>query len=49
MDAVKEKTGFPSTDKPWLKYLYGRCRGSCKRYPAGKTVWDVIEAKLRKH
>lgn len=39
-------TGFPSIDKPWLKYYKPGAEKRATNIPAGKTVWDVIEEKL---
>lgn len=42
----KELTGYPSIDKPWLKYYKPGAEEAATNIPAGKTVWDVIEEKL---
>ena len=39
-------TGYPSIDKPWLKYYKPGAEEAATSIPEGKTVWDVIEAKL---
>lgn len=42
----KPRIGYPSVDKPWLKYYKPGAEKSATNIPAGKTVWDVIEEKL---
>lgn len=43
------KTGYPSIDKPWLKY-YEKCAEiRANAIPKDKTAWDVIEEKLLQH
>ena len=42
----KELTGYPSVDKPWLKYYKPGAEEAATNIPVGKTVWDVIEEKL---
>ena len=42
----KPMTGYPSIDKPWLKYYKPGAEEKATNIPAGKTVWDVIEEKL---
>ena len=42
----KKLTGYPSIDKPWLKYYEPGAEEAATNIPAGKTVWDVIEQKL---
>ena len=42
----KPLTGYPSIDKPWLKYYKPGAEERATNIPAGKTVWDVIEQKL---
>lgn len=39
-------TGYPSIDKPWLKYYKDGAEEAATNIPEGKTVWDVIEEKL---
>ncbi len=39
-------TGYPSKDKPWLKYYTPDAEETATNIPEGKTVWDVIEEKL---
>ena len=49
METIKEKTGYPSIDKPWLKYYKDGAEEAANNIPTGKTVWDVIEEKLYEH
>ena len=42
----KGLTGYPSVDKPWLKYYEEGAEEKANNIPADKTVWDVIEEKL---
>ena len=42
-------TGFPSLDKPWLKYYKPGAEERANNIPRDKTVWDVIEEKLIEH
>ena len=42
----EKKTGYPSIDKPWLKYYKPGAEEAANNIPEGKTVWDVIEEKL---
>ena len=42
-------TGFPSIDKPWLKYYHANAEKEANNIPKGKTVWDIIEESLYKH
>ena len=42
----KQPTGYPSIDKPWLKYYNLGADERANDIPKGKTVWDVIEEKL---
>ena len=42
----KKMTGYPSIDKPWLKYYKPGAEEAANNIPEGKTVWDVIEEKL---
>ncbi len=42
-------TGYPSVDKPWLKYYKKGAEEAANNIPVGKTVWDVIEEKLYEH
>lgn len=39
-------TGYPSIDKPWLKYYKPGAEEAALNIPKGRTVWDVIEEKL---
>ena len=42
----KKTTGYPSIDKPWLKYYKPGAEEAATNIPKGKTVWDMIEEKL---
>ena len=42
-------TGYPSIDKPWLKYYKPGAEEAANNIPEGKTVWDVIEEKLNQY
>ena len=39
-------SGYPSIDKPWLKYYEDDAEYRANNIPLDKTVWDVIEAEL---
>lgn len=41
--------GYPSVDKPWLKYYKDGAEDEANRLPANKTVWDVIEESLHEY
>ena len=43
---TKGLTGYPSTDKVWLKYYDDNAEEKANNIPTDKTVWDVIEEKL---
>ena len=45
----KTLTGYPSIDKPWLKYYKKGADVAANNIPENKTVWDVIEEKLWVH
>ena len=45
----KKMTGYPSVDKPWLKYYKEGAEERANNIPVNKTVWDVIEEKLIEH
>ena len=45
----KKMTGYPSIDKPWLKYYKEGAEERANNIPKGKTVWDVIEEMLYEH
>lgn len=45
----KKLTGYPSIDKPWLKYYKEGAEERANNIPKNKTVWDVIEEKLYEH
>ena len=42
----KKLMGYPSNDKPWLKYYKDGAEEEANNIPMDKTVWDVIEKKL---
>ena len=42
-------TGYPSVDMPWLKYYGPDAFNNANSFPKDKTVWDVIEAKLKEY
>lgn len=44
--AEQKLTGYPSIDKPWLKYYKEGAEERANDIPKDKTVWDVIEEKL---
>ncbi len=44
-----ELTGFPSIDKPWLKYYIENAEEEANSIPENKTVWDVMEESLKKY
>lgn len=46
MAEEKKLTGYPSIDKPWLKYYRDNAEEIVNNIPKNKTVWDVIEEKL---
>jgi len=46
MPTEKELTGYPSIDKPWLKYYQEGAEERANNIPLNKTVWEVIEEKL---
>lgn len=39
-------TGYPSIDKPWLRFYSEGAEQRANNIPVDKTVWDVIEEKL---
>lgn len=47
--AVQVLTGYPSIDKPWLKYYKLGAEQEANSIPEGKTVWDVIEERLHQY
>lgn len=49
MKTEKKLTGYPSIDKPWLKYYKEGAEERALNIPKNKTVWDVIEEKLYEH
>jgi long-chain acyl-CoA synthetase len=42
----KNLTGYPSIDKPWLKYYDRNAFQMANSIPKDKTIWDVLEEKL---
>ncbi len=46
MQTEKKPTGYPSIDKPWLKYYREGSEERANNIPKDKTVWEVIEEKL---
>ena len=42
----EKRTGYPSIDRPWLKYYKDNAEDFANNIPLNKTVWDVIEEKL---
>lgn len=42
----KELTGYPSIDKPWLKYYKENAEEEANNIPENKTVWEIIEESL---
>ena len=45
----KELTGYPSIDKPWLKFYKDNADDEANNIPENMTVWDFIEDNLKKH
>ena len=45
----KNVTGYPSIDRPWLKYYKENAESEANNIPENKTVWDVIEEPLHKY
>lgn len=43
------QTGVPSIDKPWLKYYDVDAEEKANNIPNDKTVWDVIEERLKQY
>ena len=43
---AKNMTGYPSIDKPWLKYYAINAPEIAVTYPKNKSLWDIIEDKL---
>lgn len=44
-----QMSGYPSIDKPWLKYYDENAEEVANNIPENKTVWDVIEESLYKY
>ncbi len=42
-------TGYPSIDRPWLKYYKNNAEEEANSIPQNMTVWDVIEERLKMH
>lgn len=49
MNEERNLTGYPSIDKPWLKYYEIGAEDKANDIPKDKTVWDVIEERLYKY
>lgn len=45
----KDMSGYPSEERPWLKYYKENAEDEANEIPNNKTVWDVIEESLYKH
>ena len=45
----KHITGYPSIDKPWLKYYRDSAEEEANNIPENKTVWDVMEEKMQEY
>ena len=43
------KSGYPSIDKPWLKYYKSNADAEARNIPENKTIWEVIEESLYNH
>ena len=46
MNEGTNMTGYPSIDKPWLKYYAINAPEIAVTYPKNKSLWDIIEDKL---
>lgn len=46
MTEEKKLTGYPSIDKPWLKYYKPNAEKQATQIPNDKSVWDVVEERL---
>lgn len=44
-----EMTGYPSIDKPWLRFYMPGAEERAINTPEQKTVWDVVEERLLEH
>lgn len=42
-------TGYASIDRPWLQYIGINADNYAKNIPLDKTVWDIIEEKLKEY
>ena len=49
MTQEQKPSGYPSIDKPWLKYYQQGAEEAATHLPEGKIVWDVIEERLRQY
>ena len=49
MEKLQNLTGYPSIDRPWMKYYEGIDEKLATSIPENKTVWDVIEKKLEEY
>ena len=45
---TNRRTGYPSLDKPWLKYYKENAEQGAHAIPKSKTVWDVVEERLNR-
>ncbi len=45
-ELLKNLTGYPSVDRPWLKYYKPGAEERANNIPKNKTIWDIIEEKL---
>lgn len=44
---ISGQTGYPSIDRPWMKYYQNGAYEAATRIPTGITVWDFIEDRLK--
>ena len=49
MPNTKPLTGYPSVDKPWLKYYPEGAWERATNIPENCTVWDIIEKRLAEY
>ncbi len=45
----KKLTGYPSIDKPWLKYYDENAFEKGNDIPRGRTIWNVMEERFELH
>ena len=45
---TNRRTGYPSLDKPWLKYYKENAEQDAHAIPKSKSVWDVVEERLNR-